>query len=42
MTIIIHSEAATRGVLSKSCSLNFVKFTGKHLCQSLSINKVER
>ena len=29
------SEAATRGVLR-----NFVKFTGKHLCQSLFSNKV--
>ena len=31
------SEAATRGVLR-----NFVKFTGKHLCQSLFSNKVDR
>ena len=34
------SEAGTEGVLLKNCSLNFVKFTGKHLCRSLFFNEV--
>ena len=34
------TEAATRGVLLKKGVLrNFTKFTGKHLCQSLFLNK---
>ena len=36
-------EAATGGVPQKKGVLrNFVKFTGKHLCQSLFFNKVAR
>ena len=35
------TEVAIRGVLWKEGVLkNFVKFTGKHLCQSLFFNKV--
>ena len=34
------SEAATGGVLYKKSVLkNFNKFTGKHLCQSVFLNK---
>ena len=36
-----HSKAATGGVPWKEGVLeNFAKFTGKHLCQSLFLNKV--
>ena len=35
------SETATRGVLCKKSVLRkFIKFTGKHLCQSLFFNRV--
>ena len=34
------AEEATGGVLSKRCLKNFTKFTGKHLCWSLFLNKV--
>ena len=35
------TEAATRGALQEKVVLrNFIKFTGKHLCQSLFFNKV--
>ena len=41
MYMIIVSEATTRGVLCKKAVLrNFLKFTGKHLCQNLFFNKV--
>ena len=33
-------EASTRGVLWKKVLLNFTKFTGKDLCQSLPFTKV--
>ena len=39
--VVIYTEAATRDVLwEKGVLRNFAKFTGKHLCQSLSFNKV--
>ena len=31
---------ATRGVLQKYLLKNYIKFTRKHLCQSLFLNKV--
>ena len=34
------SEAATGGSFKKGFLRNFVKFTGKHKCQSLFFNKV--
>ena len=34
------TEAATRGVLWKGAPINFTKFTGKHLRQSLLFNKI--
>ena len=33
-------EAATRVCVRKRVLKNFTKFTGKHLCQSLTFNKV--
>ena len=36
---IVLSEAATGGALYKKVFLKFAKFTGKHLCQSLFLNK---
>ena len=36
---IVLSEAATGGVLYKNVFLKFAKFTGKHLCQGLFLNK---
>ena len=33
-------EAATRGVIKINVLENFAKFTEKHLCQSLFVNKV--
>ena len=33
------SEEATEGVLCKKVFLNFAKFTEKHLCQCLFVNK---
>ena len=33
-------ETATRGVYEKGVLRNFIKLTGKHLCQSLFFNKV--
>ena len=37
---LLDSEAATRVFCKKGILRNFQKFTGKHLCQSLSFNKV--
>ena len=39
MVKIVLSEAATGGVLYKKVLLKFAKFTGKHLYQSLFLNK---
>ena len=33
-------KTSTRGALWKSVLRNFTKFTGKHLCQSISLSKV--
>ena len=34
------TEVANGGVLQKGVLKNFAKFTGKHLCKSLFLNKV--
>ena len=40
MAIRPNEKQPSGGVLHKSCFKNFAKFTAKHLCQSLFINKV--
>ena len=41
LTLLVTTEAATRGVLRKKGFLrNFAIFTGKHLCRSLFFNKL--
>ena len=41
LTLFYHSEATTRSILLKKGVLkNFAKFTGKHLCLSLFLDKV--
>ena len=37
---LYQQKQSSRGVLEKGVLRNFVKFTGKHLCQSLFFNKV--
>ena len=42
MSFVLNPETVTEIVLEKGVLKNFAKFTGKHLCQSLFINKVAR
>ena len=39
-TSMVSTDPATVNVLYKGVLRNFVKFTGKHLCQSLFLSKV--
>ena len=40
ISFIFHKKQSSRGVLWKDVLKNFVKFSGKPLCQSLLFNKV--
>ena len=40
ISFVFHEKQLSRGVLKKCALRNFAKFTGKHLCQSLFLNKV--